>query len=395
MVRTVCFFILMLGVGAGSLAGASPTPEVWRDDSRPNDWPVARARLIATGIPGAGAVAEVGDFLTGSPLHDKAPFTVFTQPGSVLDPHRVLVASTSNFGAAVARSGDPEGSILSIDPNAKPFSIPMRFASAGGQASAVSGAVQVYASQSASFLNSVTEPQAVTAALPSASLPLGISINNGNGRPWIANAPNGASGDGTITVLDPQGFPLAGAPDPIAGGVFAGNVTNRNVASTHGLTTAALGTAIITKSPELTGRAVFAVVEADGSIVQVNVQRGVDGLAPRGTVTPLTRIDRAAAESAQAHVISRAGLVFNWVPSMSLFITDPQADRLIVLDLTDNGTLFSAKRREIRVREFDEPIDIAPTTREVAAGSFASNTTLAGGSDLYVLNRGNNTVLNT
>src|SRR5208283_433859 len=74
-----------------------------------------RARILATGIPGAGAVAEVGDFLIGSPLHDKAVFTVFTQPGQVLDPKRVLVASTSNFGAPLARSGDPEGSILSID----------------------------------------------------------------------------------------------------------------------------------------------------------------------------------------------------------------------------------------------------------------------------------------
>lgn len=96
----------------------------------------------------------------------------------------------------------------------------------------------------------MTEPQAVTADLPAASLPRGISINNGNGRPWIANAPNGAAGEGTITVLDPQGYPLAGAPDPLAGGVFAGNLTNRSAASTHGLTSAALGTAIITKSPE-------------------------------------------------------------------------------------------------------------------------------------------------
>jgi hypothetical protein len=81
---------------------------------------------------------------------------------------------------------------------------------------------------------------------------------------WIANAPNGASGDGTITVLDPQGFPLAGAPDPVAGGVFAGDETNR-VGATHGLTSAALGTAILTKSPDLTGRAVFAAVEAEAA----------------------------------------------------------------------------------------------------------------------------------
>jgi hypothetical protein len=253
-------------------------------------------------------VAEVGDFLPGSPLHDKAAFTVFTQPGQVLDPKRVLVASTSNFGAALARTGDPEGSILSIDSSGAVVAVPAGFAIAGGQASALGGAVQVYAAQNASFLNSVAEPQAVTAGLPSASLPLGISINNGNGRPWIANAPYGAAGEGTITVLDPQGYPLAGAPDPTAGGVFAGNLTNRNLASTHGLTSAALGTAIVTKSPELTGRAVFAAVEADGSVVQINVQKGVDGLAPAGTVTPLAAIDRGTAESARPHVVARAGL---------------------------------------------------------------------------------------
>ncbi len=356
-------------------------------------WAVAHATLIATGIPGAGAVAEVGDFLTGSPLHDKAAFTVFTQPGQVLDPKRVLVASTSNFGAALARSADPEGSILSIDPSGATVAVPADFASAGGQASALGGAVQVYAAQNASFLNSLTEPQALTAALPSVSLPRGISINNGNGRPWIANAPNGAAGDGTVTVLDPQGYPLAGAPDPVAGGVFAGNLTNRSAASTHGLTSAVLGTAIITKSPDLSGRAVFAAVEADGSVVQVNVQKGVDGLAPPGTVTPLATINRETAESAQPRVIARAGLAINWVPALSLFIADPQANRLVVLDLTDNGTVFTAASRAIHDQAFNEPIDVAPSTREVSSGSFASNTTLAGGSDLYVLNRGNNTVL--
>jgi DNA-binding beta-propeller fold protein YncE len=379
----------VLAVGLPQLGRASDD----HPDS-PDGWLVAHARLIATGIPGAGAVAEVGDFLTGSPLHDKAAFAVFTQPGQVLDPKRVLVASTSNFGAAIARSGDPEGSILSIDPSGDGVAVvPESFASSGGQASALGGAVQVYTAQNASFLNSVTEPQAVTAGLPSASLPRGISINNGNGRPWIANAPYGAAGDGTITVLDPQGYPLAGAPDPSAGGVFAGNLTNRSLASTHGLTSAALGTAIITKSPELTGRAVFAALEADGSVVQINVQKGVDGLAPAGTVSPLAAIDRATAESAHPRVVARAGLALNWVPTLNLFIADPPANRLVVLDLSDNGTLFTATRREIHRDEFDVPIDIAPSTREVSAGSFASNTTLGGGSDMYVLNRGNNTVL--
>src|SRR5262249_1830002 len=154
--------------------------------------------------------------------------------------------------------------------------------------------------------------------------------NNGNGRPWIANAPNGANGDGTITVLDPQGYPLAGAPFMLAGGVFAGDLTNRSANSTHGLTTAALGTAILTKSPDLTGRAVFAAVEADGSVVQIHVAKGTDGLAPPGTVTPIIKIDRITAESTDPRVIAREGILFNWVPTRNLFIADPQANRVVV-----------------------------------------------------------------
>jgi di-heme oxidoreductase (putative peroxidase) len=390
-VRAVGNCVMLPPLMVAAALGAIPVCGA-ADDS-PEDSTVTRARVIATGIPGAGAVAEVGDFLRGSPLHDKPAFAVFTQPGQVLEAKRVLVASTANFGAPPARSGDPDGSILSIDPANEWLAIPPGFATGGGQASALSGAVQVYAAQNSSFLNSLTEPQAVTADLPAVSLPLGISINNGNGRPWIANAPYGASGEGTISVLDPQGFPLAGAPDPAAGGVFAGNLTNRNSSSTHGLTAAALGTTLITKSPDLTGRAVFAAVEADGSVVQVNVLKGVDGLAPPGTVTPLSTVDRTTAESTSPRVVARAGLALNWVPTPSLFIADPQGNRIVVLDLANDGTLFSAQRREIRSERFDRPIDLAPTIREVSSGSFASNTTLAGGAELYVLNRGNNTVL--
>jgi hypothetical protein len=104
---------------------------------------VLHARVIAAGIPGAGAVAEVGDFLRGSPMHDNALFTSYAQPGKVLDPKRVLVASTSNFGAPLARQNEPEGSILPIDPSADGAVVPADFAAAGGQASALEGAVQV------------------------------------------------------------------------------------------------------------------------------------------------------------------------------------------------------------------------------------------------------------
>ena len=379
---------------AATWSSAATVKEQKSKDAKDRDrGGVLKAIIIATGIPGAGAVAEVGDFLRGSPLKDNAALSPFAQPAQILDAKRVLVASTSNFGAPLARLLEPEGSIISIDPAAGSIAVPAAFAQAGNQASTFNGALQMYAAQSPAFLNSVKEPQAVTADLPSASLPTGISINNGNGRPWLSNAPNGANGAGTITVLDPQGYPLAGAPNQIAGGVFAANLTNRDAKTTRGLTNAALGTAILTKSPDLTGRAVFVAVQADGSVVQINVLKGVDGLAPPGTVTAVKKVDRAAAESTDPKIAAREGMAFNWVPSQNVFIADPQANRLVVLDLTDDGTMFSATRREIVAAEFNMPIDVTPTTREISHGSFASNSTLGGGSDLYVLNRGNNSIV--
>ena len=267
-------------------------------------------------------------------------------------------------------------------------------ATAGGQAASADGLAQIYANQDAAFLNSVNNPTAVTAALPSSSLPLGISINSGNGRPWIANAPTGANGAGTITVDDPSGAPLAGPPDPVAGGVFSGDGTNRNSGSTEGLDHGAVATAILSKSPDGTGKAVFLAAEADGSIVQVHVLKGVDGLAPAGTFHPLTNVTVAATQSMSPDVVTRVGMLFNWVPTRVAFVSDPLGNQIVALDISDDGTLFIAGApRFIRSPWFNRPVDLAPAVREVSSDNFASNTTLGGGSDIYVLNRGDNSIV--
>ena len=353
------------------------------------------ATVVATGIPGAGAITQIGTFHQGGPFVERPLFAVETQSGHVLDPARLFVASTSNFGAPLARPDEAEGSILSIDVTGPPVAVPSGFASAGGQASAVDGHVILYAAQSPAFLNSVNgNTGAVTASLPSVSLPLGISLNNGFGRPWFANAPAGSDGDGTITVTDPNGAPLRGAPSAVAGGVFAGDLTNRNAASTHGLTAAALATGLTTKSPDATGRAVFLAALADGSVVQVHVQKGVDGLVAPGSFTAIPDISRERAESNDPAVVTRAGMLFNWVPHRNVFVSDPLADRILVFDLIDDGTLLQAvNARYITSPVLHAPTDLAPAVREAAARNFSSNTTLGGGSDLYVLNRGNNSIV--
>src|SRR5215510_7656540 len=95
-----------------------------------------RGRLIAIGIPGISAISAVGTFLPGGPIHDTPAFAAYTQPGRVLDPARILVGSTSNFGEAIANVGQLPGSFLSIDPSSPvPLLIPPLFAAGGGQAS--------------------------------------------------------------------------------------------------------------------------------------------------------------------------------------------------------------------------------------------------------------------
>jgi hypothetical protein len=363
------------------------------------------ADVVATGIPGAGAIAQVGKFHAGGPFHDNPTFVPSTQPGQVLDGTRLFVASTSNFGAPLARPAEAPGAILSLDVSGgadNPVVVPPDFATAGGQATAASGKVILYTAQSPAFINGVKNTGAATKDLPSVSLPLGISFNNGFGRPWFANAPSGSDGAGTISVVDPGGFPLNGAPDPVAGGVFTGTITNRNSASIGGLTSAAVATSLITKSPDLSIRAVFFAALADGSVQQVHVQKGVDQLVPPASFTPIAGISTDAAESANPDVVTRVGMIFNWVPTRSLYVSDPMADRILALDISDESsdpatspsTLFTASNsRYLTSPFFDRPVDIAPATPEVAARNFASNTTLGGGSDFYVLNRGNNSIV--
>jgi hypothetical protein len=353
----------------------------------------AEVEVIATGIPGAGAICQVGTFHLGGPF----PGRPEVQPGAILAPERLLIASSSNFGAPLARDDQAPGSILSIDPAGERVDVPPDFASAGGQASANHGRVQLYAANSPAFLNSLNNPAAAKADEPAVSGPLGISLNNAFGRPWFANAPFGSAGDGTITVLDPDGRPFRG-PHLGAGGVFMGDDTNGSPSSTHGLVAGALATSLITKSPDGSGRAVFFAALADGSAVQVHVEKGVDGLAPPGTFTPIPGVSPEKAESTDPDAVVRVGMVFNWVPAPVaptpvVYITDPLADRIVALELDNDGTLFTQTTRSITSPWLDRPVDIAGTSIETAARNFASNTVIGGGSDLYVLNRGDNTIL--
>ena len=355
---------------------------------------VLPARVLAVGIPGIGAVAGVGFFHPGGPIHDQPALAAFTQPGRVLHAKRVLIATSSNFGATRAIADWPEGAILSLDPDGPTMVIPGTFAQRGDQATALDGRVQLFTAQSPAFLNGVNNPAAATASLPPVSNPLGISINNAFGRLWFANSPLGTRGLGTESICDPGGQPLAGAPSRLLGGVYAGDLTNRpQQILSGGLRAGAVANALLGMSPDGGKRAVFAVLTMDGAIAQAHTEQALDGLAPAGTITPIPIVSGAPGSVAFTR-FTRAGMLLNWVPERILYVSDPVRNAIVALRLTTDPKVFRVQDvRRLVPPELSAPVDLAPVVPEVGNAEFSSNTSLAGGSDLYVLNRGNGTIV--
>jgi hypothetical protein len=324
----------------------------------------------------------------------------------VLDPNRILVGSRSNFGATIAIGVGRQGSFLSIDPSGPGvLRVPLDFAQSGVQASTLGGAVQMFSANSPHWLNGVNNPGASTASYTGVSNPLGLSNNNAFGRIWPANAPFGLTGIGSSSILDPTGLPLKGAPSPVIGGVYVGSLTNRNVVAVPAqpqvipgsLSAGAVGTAFLGPSPDGSCKAVFSVVTANGAIVQEHTLKGLDGLAPAGTVQPLLGSDGDAQDDG---VEPRLGVIMNPYTGAApqLFVSEPFNNTIAVINLVVFGTapnqvfgLGSVSR--ISSRSLKLPVDLAAVQRDVDNMNWASNTTLDQGSDFYVANRGNNTIV--
>jgi hypothetical protein len=364
-------------------------------------------RVIASGIPGASAVSPVGTFLPGGPIHDNPTLAAFTQPGRVLDPTRIVVGSSSNFGAPKANFDQSEGAFLSIDPSGSELAVPPTFDSAGDQASTLGGAVQMYSAQSPNWRNGIYNPSAVTANQTGVSNPLGMSINNAFGRLWPANAPYGLDGPGTSSIDDPDGRPLKGAPNSTTGGVYFGDITGRQPAQIipGALNKAAVGTAFLGRSPDGSTRAVFSVVVADGSIVQEHTAKALDGLAPAGTVQPLTgrswgggHGDDDNNKDHANRTTPKLGVILNYEPELILYVSQPFDDSIKAINLAVGGPAGSevfmpTSSRIIRSAALEEPVDLAPVQIETEDPNWASNTTMEEDSDLYVANRENGTIV--
>ncbi len=366
-------------------------------------WPL-RARVVAEGMGQAFGIRQVGRFHSGGPFASNPEFLLQTQPGHALDPQRVLVAVAGNLGAPSGNGRHATGALVSIDTSAatsdRPLAVPADLAA---RRPVAGDAVQLYSVQSARHLNRQHNRGARTADFGGVSGPRYVSINNAFGRPWVANAPYGLQGAGSESVLDPDGAPLANAPSDTAGGVFVGaqsarvsvpravrsgwfaSLLNRRDSgqlTAGAIDNGALGTALLGSSPDGSGFAVFAVVTGSGAVVQVHVQDGVDGLAPPGTID-VGRDDPGV-----------IGIAFKWSPDRALFVADARGDRITVLHLGDDSAHFKLQRvSHLASPWLKRPVDLAACVPEIANPRFASHTTLAGGSDLYVVNRGDGSVL--
>src|SRR5882672_3030996 len=102
----------LITIFAALMITATSSINVGKADDEGQKKQSLRGRIVAVGIPDASAISAVGTFLPGGPIHDKPAFAAFTQPGKVLDPARILVGSTSNFGAPLAIGGQLPGSFI-------------------------------------------------------------------------------------------------------------------------------------------------------------------------------------------------------------------------------------------------------------------------------------------
>jgi hypothetical protein len=83
---------------------------------------------------------------------------------------------------------------------------------------------------------------------------------------------------------------------------------------------------------------------------------------------------------------------------MRLYVSQPFDDSIVVIDVGIGGTspnqLFvTTGRRVMRSRAFNRPVDLAPVMIENEDPNWSSNTTLEEGSDFYVCNRGDGTIV--
>src|SRR5204863_7349001 len=98
-----------------------------------------------------------------------------------------------------------------------------------------------------------------------------------------------------------------------------------------------------------------------------------------GSFTPISDISTDTANSTDPNVVTRVGMLFNWVPVRTVFVSDPLANRILAFDLdvtsigADTSKFTTKNKRYLTSPFFDRPVDLAPAVPEAGARNFASN----------------------
>ena len=115
---------------------------------------------------------------------------------------------------------------------------------------------------------------------------------------------------------------------------------------------------------------------------------------PAGTIAPVLHRREDEVEDDQGHAQPRVGVLLNYSPSRILYVSEPFANSIAVIALTDDGVVFHvANVSRIFSEALHEPADLAPVAMETSNPNWASNTTLDVQADFYVANRGDNTIV--
>ena len=123
-----------------------------------------------------------------------------------------------------------------------------------------------------------------------------------------------------------------------------------------------------------------------------SIPQAFDGLAPRGTISPVRGHHSSDADDDNRAVLPRVGVLLNSSPKriLNLNVSEPFENSIAALHLATTEW-FSGCGRPIHADALDRPVDLAPAIIETSDTNWAANTTL----DVEALcaNRGNKTIV--
>jgi hypothetical protein len=110
------------------------------------------------------------------------------------------------------------------------------------------------------------------------------------------------------------------------------------------------------------------------------------------------RLANQSWNSGPGNVLPRLGAIVNYEPQFTLYVSQPFRDSIKAINLTTGGptgneVFMPDTSRVIRSSALDQPLDLAPVQIDTAHPDHASNTTMQPGTDFYVCNRGNDTIV--